>query len=187
MTVMEIEDRRSQPHFWNFFFCPGFHYAKYVMTLLDAQQYDESRDRRRRGILIAAIIAALFLAWVGFHLRNYPERRVADKFFAALQRQDLEAAFGIWNQDPAWRQHPDKYSKYSYGEFDQDWGPSGEWGLIKSYAIDCSYSSGSGVIIQTTVNRRTKHGYVWVDKSDETLHFSPDEIDCGNWWGWMTE
>ena len=107
--------------------------------------------------------------------------------FAALQRQNLETAFGIWNQDPGWKQHPDKYSKYSYGEFDQDWGPSGEWGLIKSYAIDCSYSSGSGVIIQTTVNRRTKHGYVWVDKSDKTLHFSPDEIDCGNWWGWMTE
>ena len=53
------------------------------MTLLDAQQYDESRDRRRKGIIIAAIITGLLLAWVGFHLRNYPERHAADKFFAA--------------------------------------------------------------------------------------------------------
>jgi len=26
-----------------------------------------------------------------------------------------------------------------------------------------------------------------VDKSDKTLHFSPNEIHCGNWWGWMSE
>ena len=66
-----------------------------------------------------------------------------------------------WNQDPNWKQHPEKYSKYSYAEFDQDWGPSGEWGIIKSYSIDCSYSSGSGVIVQAAVNGRTKRAYVW--------------------------
>jgi hypothetical protein len=157
------------------------------MTLLDAQQYDESRDRRRRGFIISAIIAGLFLLWVGFHLRNYPERHAANNFFSALERSDLETAFGVWNNDADWKQHPDKFSKYSYAEFGQDWGPSGEWGIIKSYAIDCSYASGSGVIVQTTINGRSKHAYLWVDKSDKTLHFSPDEIDCGNWWGWMTE
>ena len=157
------------------------------MTLLDAQQYDDSRDRRRTKIIIIAIVAGLLLAWMGYHLRNYSERHAADEFFAALQKQNLEAAFAAWNQDPNWKQHPEKYSKYSYAEFDQDWGPSGEWGIIKSYSIDCSYSSGSGVIVQAAVNGRTKRAYVWVDKSDKTLHFSPDEIECGNWWGWMTE
>jgi hypothetical protein len=34
---------------------------------------------------------------------------------------------------------------------------------------------------------RTEHANIWVDKSDKTLHFSPDEIDCGNWWGWLSE
>jgi hypothetical protein len=101
------------------------------MTLLDAQQYDEARARRRTQIIIASIIGALILAWVIYHLRNYPERHVAEKFFAALQKQNMEAAFGIWNQDPGWKQHQDKYSKYGYAEFDQDWGPSGEWGIIK--------------------------------------------------------
>jgi hypothetical protein len=157
------------------------------MTLLDAQQYDESRDRRRVKVLITSIIAAMFLGWVIFHLRNYPDRHAADKFFAALAKQDMEGAFGVWNNDPGWKQHADKYSKYGYAEFDQDWGPSGEWGIVKSHSIDCSYSSGSGVIVQATINGRAKHAYVWVDKSDKTLHFSPDEIDCGNWWGWMTE
>jgi hypothetical protein len=53
--------------------------------------------------------------------------------------------------------------------------------------VDCSYSSGSGVIVQVTINHRTEHAYVWVEKSDKTLHFSPNEIDCGNWWGWVSE
>jgi hypothetical protein len=154
---------------------------------MDAQTFDEARARRRRNLIIGAVIAAIFLAWVVYHLRNYPERHVADKFFSALEHQDFEGAHAIWQQDPAWKQHPDKYSKYTYGDFVQDWGPSGEWGTIKSHSIDCSYSSGSGVIVQATVNHRAEHVYVWVDKSDKTLHFSPNEIDCGNWWGWLTE
>ena len=157
------------------------------MTLLDAQQYDDSRDRRRTKIIIISILGGLLLAWVIYHLRNFPDRHAADKFFAALAKQDIEGAFGVWNNDPDWKQHADKYAKYGYAEFDQDWGPSGEWGIIKSHSIDCSYSSGSGVIVQATINGRAKHAYVWVDKSDKTLHFSPDEIDCGNWWGWVTE
>src|SRR5690242_19985393 len=118
------------------------------MTLLDAQPYDDERAKRRRGKLISAIILGLFLVWLGYHLRNYPERHRVDKFFSALQRNNVEAAYATWNNDANWKQHPDKTGKYSYAQFDADWGPSGEWGIIKSYAIDCSYSSGSGVIVQ---------------------------------------
>jgi hypothetical protein len=157
------------------------------MTLMDAQKFDEGRARRRRNAVIIGIVAALILAWVAYHVRNYPERRAANKFFAALQHQDIEGAYGIWLRDLDWKQHPAKYSNYTYKDFYQDWGPASEWGTIKSYSIDCSYSTSSGVIVQATVNRRAQHAYVWVDKSDKTLHFSPNEIDCGNWFGWLTE
>jgi hypothetical protein len=110
-----------------------------------------------------------------------------DKFFAAIERQNLEGAYAIWFKDPDWKQHPTKYSSYSFAEFSQDWGPASEWGVLKSYSVDCSYSSGNGVIVQATVNHRTQHAYVWVKKSDKTLHLSPNEIDCGNWFGWLTE
>lgn len=96
------------------------------MTLMDAKEYDESRDRRHKNLIRATILAALILAWVGYHFRNYPERHVVDKFFAALKQQKLEDAFAIWFQDPQWRQHAEKYTKYGYGEFQQDWGPAGE-------------------------------------------------------------
>ena len=154
---------------------------------MDAQQYDESRGRRRRNVIIIGVIAALILAWVVFHLRDHPERHAADKFFSALQHGDVEGAYALWMRDPDWKQHPQKYSNYTFGDFGQDWGPAGQWGIIKSYKVDCSYSSGSGVIVEVTPNKRAEHANVWVDKADKTLHFSPSEIDCGNWWGWLTE
>jgi len=95
----------------------------------------------------------------------------------------------VWFRDPEWKQHPNKYSAYQFNDFYRDWGPGGEWGLIKSYAIDCSLSpgGGSGVIVQATVNSRAEHAYVWVEKANKTLSFSPNEIECGNWWTWVTE
>jgi hypothetical protein len=157
------------------------------MTLMDAQQFDEARGRRRRNVIIALVILVLILAWVGYHLRNYPQRHEASKFLAALQQGDVERAYGIWFQDPDWKQHPTKYPNYGYADFSQDWGPASEWGPIKSYSVDCSYSSSSGVIVQATLNERAEHAYIWIDKSDKTLHFSPNEINCGNWFGWLTE
>ncbi len=158
-----------------------------AMTLLDAKQYDFSRDRRRRNRIIIITVVLIVIAWAAFHYRNYPERRVVSKFFAALQKQDYGAAYGIWFHDPDWKQHPEKYSAYPFNEFRTDWGPGGEWGVIKDYSVDCSLSPGSGVIVQVTVNGRGEHPNVWVEKSNKTLSFSPNEIQCGNWWAWLVE
>ena len=156
---------------------------------MDAQQYDPTRERRRRIWIAAAIVLLLVVAWVVYHFRDYPERSAVNKFFAALQSQNYEAAYAVWFHDPDWRQHTGKYSTYPFNDFYRDWGTGGEWGLVKSYSIDCSLSpgGGSGVIVQVTVNGRTEPAYVWVEKSNRTLSFSPNEIQCGNWWAWITE
>jgi hypothetical protein len=160
-----------------------------AMTLLDAEQYDSARERRRRMRIALAVILLLLVAWAAYHYRDYPERNAASKFFAALQSQNYEAAYSVWFRDPDWKQHANKYSAYPFNDFYRDWGPGGEWGLVKSYSVDCSLSpgSGSGVIVQVTVNSRTTHAYVWVEKANRTLSFSPSEIECGNWWTWVTE
>jgi len=157
------------------------------MTLMDAQQFDEARARRRQHLIIICAIVALFLVWVVYHWRNYPVRHTVDKFFAALQHRDFEGAYGIWLNDPDWKQHPQQHARYPFGDFYNDWGPPGEWGAIQSYNVDCSLSSGSGVLVQVTVNGRSERAFIYYDKSDHTLHFSPNEIDCGNWYGWLTE
>jgi len=124
----------------------------------------------------------LILAW---NFRYYAEERQVDKFFAALQKQDYETAYGIWFHDPSWKQHPQKYPDYPFSSFMQDWGPGGQWGLVKSYHVDGSavpkggtgtkFDVGSsGVVVVVTVNERVADkAHIWVEKSDKTLGFSP--------------
>jgi hypothetical protein len=160
-----------------------------AMTLMDAEQYDSTRDRRRRRRIAAVVVLLILAAWVVYHYRDFPERKAASRFFAELRSQNYETAYGVWFRDPAWKQHASQYSTYPFNDFYRDWGPGGEWGLVKAYAVDCSLSpgSGSGVIVQVTVNSRAEHAYVWVEKANKTLSFSPSEIECGNWWTWITE
>jgi hypothetical protein len=146
------------------------------MTLLDAQQYDEAAARRRRNRIASAAVLLLIVLWLAWTYRNFPEERIVSRFLDALQNHDYEAAYSIWMHDPQWKQHPQKYSNYPFNEFYRDWGPGGEWGLIRSYKIYASGTpkgGGSGVVVEVIVNDRAEHARVWVEKSDKTLSFSP--------------
>lgn len=149
------------------------------MTLLDAQEFDEKRSRKRKIIIAGVVFLILVLAWLGWAYRNWPEERVANQFFAALQKQDYEAAYGIYFADLQWKQHPETHSMYPLGEFLKDWGPGGEWGAIKSHrvygAASCPGSS-SGVVVDVIVNDRTQHAQVWVAKADKTISSPPCEL-----------
>jgi hypothetical protein len=157
------------------------------MTLLDAKQYNPEKDRRRRNRIIIAIVIVIVIAWVAYHFRNYPERHTVSEFLTTLQQQDFNKAYGLWLRDPDWAKHPDKYKTYSFNDFYRDWGPGGQWGVVKNHSIDCSISSGNGVIVEATINQRLEHPFFWVDKDDKALSFSPNDIQCGNWWGWLAE
>ena len=146
------------------------------MALLDAQEYDSQKARKRNQRIIAICAIVLIVAGVAWWNRYWPEEHQVGKFFAALQAQDYKTAYGIWMHDPGWKQHAQKYSQYPYGDFYNDWGPGGEWGTVNSHKI---YASGtprggsSGVIVEVVVNGRSEHARIWVEKSDKTLSFSP--------------
>jgi hypothetical protein len=141
------------------------------MTLLDAPRYDPAKERRRKIVIASVIVAVLVLLALGWFYRNWPEEHVADKFFGALQKQDFETAYATYFHDPNWRQHPQKYSRYPYSDFYQDWGPGGEWGLVKSHKIYGSATSqeGTGVIVEVIVNDRAEHARLFVQKTDKTI------------------
>jgi hypothetical protein len=146
------------------------------MTLLDAKEYDPEKERKRRTRIISVVVLVLVAAGLAWWFRFWPEERVAEHFFDALQQQSYESAYAIWMHDPQWRQHPDHYQKYPFNEFYRDWGPGGEWGVIKShkiYAVGAPPGGGSGVIVDVTVNDRAQPARVWVQKSDKTMSFSP--------------
>jgi hypothetical protein len=154
------------------------------MTLFEAQPYDVARARKRRNLIIALVMLVLVVAVVWWQMRYWPEERVVDRFFDALQQQNYEQAYGIWMHDPDWKQHPARYARYPYNDFIKDWGPGGEWGIVKSHHIDgvgvpkgysgTPFATASGVVVQVTVNDRiADKAKVWVQKDDRTLGFSP--------------
>lgn len=148
-------------------------------TLFEAPPYDPGRERRRNALVALAVGAALFLAVVVYLNRYWPEERVAHTFFAALQAQQFEKAYGIWMHDDAWKQHPDRYARYPFGQFLQDWGPSGEWGTIRSYRIKgvvAPPGRASGVVAAVVVNDRKEPACVWIQTRDKTMSFPPE--DC---------
>jgi hypothetical protein len=146
------------------------------MTLLDAKHFDEAAARRRKIRIATVVVTVLVLGWVGWMFRNWPQEHLVDKFFTALQNKDYETAYGLWTNDADWKQHPEKHGDYPYNDFYRDWGPGGEWGLIRSHSVYGSVSpkgSSTGVVVDVVVNERAEHARVWVQKSDKTLSFSP--------------
>jgi hypothetical protein len=149
------------------------------MTLLDAQEYDPEKGRKRKRRIISAVVMVLLMLFLGWWFRYYPQERIVGHFFDALQRQDYKTAYGIWMHDPQWEQHPEQHAKYPFNEFYRDWGPGGEWGLIKTqkvYAASTCPGGGTGVVVDVIVNDRTQHAQVWVEKSDKTLSYPPCEL-----------
>ena len=147
--------------------------------LFDAQPYDEAAARRRHLWTAAAIIAVIAVAALLWFNRYWPEERRVNQFFAQLEAKNFEGAYGTWMNDANWKQHPETYKRYTFGAFYQDWGPSGEWGPIKSYKIIASQKprpDASGVVVGIRVNERKKLCSVRVEFKDKTLGFSPDEM-----------
>jgi hypothetical protein len=149
------------------------------MTLLDAKQYDPEKSRKKRSRIITAILIVIVLAFLGWWFRYWPQERIVGHFFQVLERQDYNGAYGIWMHDPDWQKHPQQHAKYPFNDFYRDWGPGGEWGLIKTekvYGASTCPGPSSGVVVDVIVNGRTEHAQVWVEKSDKTLSFPPCEL-----------
>jgi hypothetical protein len=143
------------------------------MTLLDAPEYDPAKEKRRKIKIALIVLGVLVLAALALMYRNWPAEHAVDRFFTALQKQDYEAAYGLYFHDADWLQHRQKYSQYTYADFYRDWGPGGEWGLIKTHRIYGSGSTKDGVVVEVVVNERADRARMFVQKSDKTLTVYP--------------
>jgi hypothetical protein len=149
------------------------------MTLLDAKEVDLEKERKRKRTIIIAVVAVLIVLALGWWFRYWPEEHIAGRFFDAVQRQDYKNAYGIWMHDPQWEQHPNQHPKYPFNEFYRDWGPGGEWGIIKTqkvFGASTCPGGGTGVVVDVVVNDRAQHAQVWVEKGDKTMSFPPCEL-----------
>ena len=149
------------------------------MTLLNAPEYDPRRARRKKELLGAGLLFLVLVGLLTYRFWYWHEERTVDQFFSRLEQKDYEGAYAIWMADPAWKQHPRKYERYTYGDFYNDWGPGSEWGLIRSHKIEATVrppKGGSGVIVVVTINQRAQKSFLWVENRDLSLTFSPYEV-----------
>lgn len=160
------------------------------MTLLNAPAFDEKREKAKHallvalGIFVAAVIVVAFAGIIsghGWFFSNfYAEHRV-NIFLTAVEQKDFNKAYGIYENDDDWQQHPQKFSSYPLARFTEDWTTySPVNGIINSHRVDKSIVDGTGpfgtgVIVGVTINGN-KRTFIWWERKDGTLTFPTPHI-----------
>ncbi|HEY2496969.1 MAG TPA: hypothetical protein VGK24_07865 [Candidatus Angelobacter sp.] len=155
------------------------------MALMDAKEYDPRPAQRRLRMIATAVVIVIAVAAYLYFTRYDPEKKVINNFFSAIEQKDFDKAYGIYEGDPDWKQHPEKYSSYTINQFKLDWGPQGEYGAITNHQIDCAleppkkdFASPTGVVIVVTINNRAEPRSMWVEKKSKTVSDSPVKVLC---------
>jgi len=154
------------------------------MSLMDAPVYDPTRDNRINALLKAAGILFLvlvvlafagFVAGHGWLFTNLPAEHRVDNFYKALEAKDYPKAYGIYQNDANWQQHPEKYAAdYPLKKFTEDWTTYSPVNApITSHHVDKSVSDGSGafgtgLIVAVRVNGNNKV-FMYVNRKDGTM------------------
>jgi hypothetical protein len=162
------------------------------MTLLDAPTFDEKRARRNRiaGISTAVGLVVLFIVWwllagrpVDWPWRwnNHLFGRMAMRaFMNDLEKNDLQAAYGVWIHDKDWQQHPQQHGAYPFARFKDDWdptSPNAEYHGIQSYRFAASRMYGNVLLAAILVNGAKKDALdlTW-DPHSKQLSFAPPGV-----------
>jgi hypothetical protein len=155
------------------------------MALMDAKEYDPRPAERRRKIIATAVVAVVAISVYLYLTRYNSEKKVINNFFQAIEQKDFDQAYGIYEGNPNWKQHPEKYPNYSVSQFKLDWGPQSEYGVITNHRIDCAleppkkdFASPTGVVIVVTINNRAEPRSMWVEKKSNTISDSPVSVAC---------
>jgi hypothetical protein len=161
------------------------------MTLLNAPEYDSRREDRKRNLLVGSgvlvLVAALvavagFLMGHGWFFANMPVEHRVNAFLTTVEHGDYPKAYGMWNNDPDWQQHPQKYD-YTLQRFTEDWTTSSPVNApIVSHHVDISKTDGTGfwgtgIIVAVRVNGDHKVFMYYIRKDGTLAWPAPHELD----------
>ncbi len=149
------------------------------MTLLDAPSYNAHRARIIRNSVLAALGMLVVGAVLTFVFWDWPEQHRINHFFSLIEKGDLPAAYGYWNNDKQWREHTDRYASYSFDDFERDWGSRSDYGKIESHKIEITKTVGNGVIMGVDINGGKSPLFLRVDHKTKEIGFSPVELYVG--------
>jgi len=155
-----------------------------MMPLLDAPEYDEKKEERKKHLLIgglAAIVLVLVIALSGFFMGhgwffiNVPAELRVNKFLNTVEAGDFPKAYGIWMNDDAWQQHPQQYD-YTLQRFTEDWSTKSDYGTIHSHHVNFSHRDGSSIIVAVTINNSPDMFFLLYEAKSKTLSYSPVKL-----------
>ncbi len=149
------------------------------MTLMDAPPYDPRKAILLRNVLIALLVIVVVGGILSFVFWDWPQQHRVNHFFGLVERQDLPDAFAYWNNDPEWKQHSDRYTGYTYADFEKDWGPASDYGVIHSHKIIITKTVGNGVVMGVDINGGKTPIFLRVDHKTKEIGFSPVELYVG--------
>ena len=157
------------------------------MTLMDAPKFDVRREKRNRSLLITSVVVVVVAlialgSWaveIPWQVWHWPSDHRVNNFLSTVESGDFQKAFGLWNNDPNWQQHPDQYKAYGLADFQKDWGPASDYGVIKSHKIVIAHRVGNGVVMGVNINGGKTPIFLRVDNRTKTIGFSPVELYLG--------
>jgi len=149
------------------------------LGLLDATP-DRPPSKLRRRLIMAAVFIALGSAGLWWVLRYHTEKVTIHHFLSAVAAGDLQRAYQIWKPAPS----------YSFKDFQDDWGPNGYYGPVKSFNVkDTDHPSQCScvdVIVQVSPYQpfpekddfvkqaKTKEFKIRVEYGDQSMSFPLD-------------
>lgn len=157
------------------------------MTLLDAPPFNARRARWTKRISISAVVL-FFLVFIGvilfrldlpWQLWNWPADHRVNVFLEYVEAGQMQKAYGKWNNDADWQQHPGEYKLYDFKSFLQDWGPHSNYGVIHSHQIVVAKRVGNGVVMGVDINGGNTPIFLRVDNRTQQIGFSPIELYIG--------
>jgi hypothetical protein len=79
------------------------------------------------GVIVTiAVFVAMFPGYLWYPFIYSREEKTVEKFLAQVIAGNSQQAYQIWKPDES----------YTYARFNEDWGPYGYYGPVKSYRMD---------------------------------------------------
>lgn len=151
------------------------------MTLLDAAN-QAPPSKAPRYIVSALLVVLLVGFFVWRAVRFKTEEQTVETFLNAVAAGNFQQAYQLWQPT----------SSYTLKDFEDDWGPDGYYGPVKSFKLDSSFAprrSNSDVAVRvllspyqpfpkgdTVEQNKTKSVTIWVNRTTHSLSTGPPEM-----------
>jgi len=148
------------------------------LGLLDGDA-EEPSSKLRRYIITTVVFIGLCIAGTAYLLRYHAEKKTVATFMDTVASGDFQKPYRLWQPG----------ASYAYEDFLSDWGPTGEFGPVKSWRLETAQhpKDGSGIVVVVELSRfapfpsdqdfdksRTnKEVRLWVERSNQAISFAP--------------